>query len=130
VTSSEPVQSGPSIEYLVAHGDLGDLMARLTADENVAARLPSALATLAVDAAIIARLNDRAPDLVTEARKAGASWAQIGAALGVDRSNAHRRFSHLERDVTAIAASTASSPSSPRHADGGPAREHRPGDRS
>jgi hypothetical protein len=34
---------------------------------------------------------------VTNARAAGLSWAQIGAALGVSRQSAHERWGHLAR---------------------------------
>jgi hypothetical protein len=33
--------------------------------------------------------------LVAEARKQGATWDQIGDALGTQKQNAHRRFGHL-----------------------------------
>lgn len=37
------------------------------------------------------RLDARERELAVEAREAGASWAEIGAALGLSRSQAHRR---------------------------------------
>jgi hypothetical protein len=33
--------------------------------------------------------------LVVEARRQGATWEQIGEALGTQKQNAHRRFGHL-----------------------------------
>ncbi len=39
-----------------------------------------------------AELEFRARRLVGEARKQGASWAQIGAALGITRQAAHERY--------------------------------------
>jgi hypothetical protein len=34
--------------------------------------------------------------LVIEARREGATWEQIGAALNTQKQNAHRRFRHVE----------------------------------
>jgi hypothetical protein len=39
-----------------------------------------------------AELEFRARRLVAEAHKQGASWAQIGAALGISRQAAHERY--------------------------------------
>jgi hypothetical protein len=37
-------------------------------------------------------LDDRIAGKVAEARRTGATWAQIGGALRMDRSNAHRKY--------------------------------------
>lgn len=49
--------------------------------------------------ALLARVPDeriaveaRARSLVVDARERGASWAQIGAALGISRQAAHERY--------------------------------------
>lgn len=49
------------------------------------------------------RLQAAESDLETTVARAlhwGASWAQIGDALGVTRQSAHRRFRHLHWDPT------------------------------
>ncbi len=37
-------------------------------------------------------LEDRARELVVQARADGASWAQVGAALGMSKQAAHERY--------------------------------------
>ncbi len=41
-------------------------------------------------------LRDYEAQLVAEARKAGATWDHIGAALNTQKQNVHKRFRHVE----------------------------------
>lgn len=44
-------------------------------------------------------LKRQAAIYVLMARRAGATWAEVGAAFGITRQSAHQRFAkHLERD--------------------------------
>jgi len=47
-----------------------------------------------------AAADDRIATLVGAARMAGASWSQIGAALGVSRQAAHERYGRPVRPKT------------------------------
>jgi hypothetical protein len=43
-------------------------------------------------------IDDRIAEQVAEARRTGATWAQIGEALGMNLSNAHRKYAeHVSR---------------------------------
>jgi hypothetical protein len=46
----------------------------------------------------VAELEDRQAREVARAVFHGATWAQIGAALGVTAQSAHRRFRHVHYD--------------------------------
>lgn len=51
-----------------------------------------------VDAATILRRTELGLDeAVVTAREAGATWAQIGDAVGISRQSAHERWGHLPR---------------------------------
>jgi hypothetical protein len=53
----------------------------------------AALADLRQQIAEINQLLEDVPHFVTRARLAGATWEQIGTALGVSRQAAHHRYS-------------------------------------
>lgn len=56
-------------------------------------KLPGAeLAELMAAAAELARTEDRVVQALHDARAAGASWAQVGDALGISRQAAQQRF--------------------------------------
>jgi len=78
---------------LVARSDVpvakADLWDRDLSDEALLAQLP---AMAAVAAQVEAMLTDR----VRKARAKGATWARIGAALGMTRQSAWERFSGEE----------------------------------
>lgn len=44
-------------------------------------------------------LNDYEAQLVVAARKGGATWAEIGEAIGMARQNAERKFRQAVRDT-------------------------------
>lgn len=53
----------------------------------------------------IARINEMVetvPSLVKQARLSGASWTQIGLALGVTRQAAQQRYAAVEKEIDAF----------------------------
>lgn len=46
--------------------------------------------------AAIKRLVDDVPKVVIRARMAGATWEEIGSALGVTKQRAHQLYAHKE----------------------------------
>lgn len=56
-----------------------------------------ALTLLRDNKATIRHMESEQPALVEAARKAGATWQQIGDALGISRQAAHERFKEGER---------------------------------
>lgn len=57
----------------------------------------STLDELSQASASVKRAEAELSATVIAARKTGASWAQIGAALGMTRQSAHERWGHLAR---------------------------------
>jgi hypothetical protein len=48
-------------------------------------------------AAAVRRSEARLDEAVAEARQAGATWTQIGMAVGISRQAAHERWGHMPR---------------------------------
>jgi hypothetical protein len=71
------------------------------------------LAGLGATAELVERLQWAMLSLVGEARSAGASWAEIGEALGVSRQAAHARFAALVAEALARAEAPATPPATP-----------------
>ncbi len=59
--------------------------------------MESALESIARITDEIAAAHQRLERAVRDARAAGATWAQIGAATGVSRQAAHERWGHIPR---------------------------------
>lgn len=60
--------------------------------------LDTALTGLAETAAQATEIARRQDHLVNRARHAGATWAQIAAALSISAQAAHKRYRHLHYD--------------------------------
>jgi hypothetical protein len=53
------------------------------------------LAALSSVAALVGEVDGAVVRLVAQARKAGATWEDIGTALRITRQGAHSRYAHL-----------------------------------
>jgi hypothetical protein len=53
------------------------------------------LAALAAIAPLVGEVDGAVVRLVAQARSQGATWEDIGAALGITRQGAHSRYAHL-----------------------------------
>jgi predicted GNAT superfamily acetyltransferase len=53
------------------------------------------LAALSSVAALVGEVDGAVVRLVAQARRQGATWEDVGAALGITRQAAHYRYAHL-----------------------------------
>jgi hypothetical protein len=53
------------------------------------------LAALSSVAALVGEVDGAVVRLVAQARRQGATWGDVGAALGITRQAAHYRYAHL-----------------------------------
>lgn len=86
-----PARRTPRVPPVTEHDGLRALFAALLGG-NADLELPNPLDTLAVDAAVERALSARREALVDRARAAGASWTDVGEALGVTRVSAYGRY--------------------------------------
>ncbi len=88
----------------------------------------TALTALSAASAELRQAEDDLTQAVVQARRAGASWATIGQAIGISRQAAHERWGHLTRGGCQRAdCDCPSHESTPCPCGHGPGRGHRAG---